>query len=213
MKIPGFRCRCALRWNMFQHCRDLAPKIQAPSPLPANNVCAAFLRTPGFARLYSSRATSISTLPVEAGSNRPSRPRWHSDPQAALCRTCDRKRVPQLPRRSAARCNPINAVIRSRLPGQSGSSPRTMLSAWPGVFQQADLQRHARYWMSKNSSSFLGKNLGWAARGRSPQSQRRCGIVEVHVNRYGARCRPRGIRCLPSWPRCGSSSGARGRSV
>src|SRR5215472_5000523 len=32
------------------------------------------------------RATSISTLPVEAGSKRPSRPRWRSDPQAAPCR-------------------------------------------------------------------------------------------------------------------------------
>ena len=46
------------------------PKIQAPSPLPTNSVCIAFLRTPGFTQLYSSRATSISTLPVEAGSGR-----------------------------------------------------------------------------------------------------------------------------------------------
>ena len=60
------------------------PKIQAPSPLPTNSACAAFLRTPGFNQLYLSRATSISTLPVEAGSKRPSRPRWHSDLQAAL---------------------------------------------------------------------------------------------------------------------------------
>jgi hypothetical protein len=28
--------------------RALAPKIQAPSPLPANSVCTAFLRTAGF---------------------------------------------------------------------------------------------------------------------------------------------------------------------
>jgi len=28
MKIPGFKCRCAPRLNMFHHCRD--PKIQAP---------------------------------------------------------------------------------------------------------------------------------------------------------------------------------------
>jgi hypothetical protein len=125
MKIPGFKCRCALRLNMFHRCRDLAPKIQAPSPLPANSVCTAFLRTPGFVRLYLTRATLISTLLVEAGSKKPSTPRWHSDPQAAPCRTGARKRVPRLPRRSAARCNPINAVSRLRLPGQSGSSPRT----------------------------------------------------------------------------------------
>ena len=31
----------------------------------------------------------------------------------------------RLPRRSAARCNPINALRRSRLPGQFGLSPRT----------------------------------------------------------------------------------------
>src|SRR6516164_2004773 len=30
MKIPGFKCRCAPRLNMFHRCRDLAPKIQAP---------------------------------------------------------------------------------------------------------------------------------------------------------------------------------------
>ena len=109
MKIPGFKCRCAPRLNMFHRCRDLAPKIQAPSPLPANSVCIAFLRTPGFNQLLS-RATSISTLPVEAGSKRPSRPRWHSDLQAAPCRTKARKRVPWLPRRYAAHCNSINAV-------------------------------------------------------------------------------------------------------
>ena len=55
--------------------RDLAPKIQAPSPLPANSVCTAFLGTQGFNQLYLSRATSISTLPADAGSRRPSRPR------------------------------------------------------------------------------------------------------------------------------------------
>jgi hypothetical protein len=37
--------------------------------------------------------------------------------------------VPRLPRRSAARCNPINAVSRLRFPGQSGSSRQTMPSA------------------------------------------------------------------------------------
>jgi hypothetical protein len=42
MKIPGFKCRCAPRLNMFHRCRDLAPKIQAPSPLPANSVCTAY---------------------------------------------------------------------------------------------------------------------------------------------------------------------------
>jgi hypothetical protein len=73
MKIPGFKCRCAPRLNMFYRCCDLAPKIQAPSPLPANSVCTAFLRTSGFNQLYLSRATSISTLPVEAGSRRPGR--------------------------------------------------------------------------------------------------------------------------------------------
>jgi hypothetical protein len=46
---------------MFHRCRDLAPKIQAPSPLPANSVCTAFLRTPGFNQLCLSRAGSIST--------------------------------------------------------------------------------------------------------------------------------------------------------
>jgi hypothetical protein len=46
-------------------------------------------------------------------------------PQAAPCRTRARKRVPRSPRRFAARCNPINAVSRSHLPGQSGWSPRT----------------------------------------------------------------------------------------
>jgi SAM-dependent methyltransferase len=112
MKIPGCKCRCAPRLNMFHLCRDLAPKIQAPSPLPANSVCTAFSRTPGFDQLCLSRATSISTLPVEAGSKKPSRPRWHSDPQAAPCRTKARKRVPQLPRRSGARCNPIKAETR-----------------------------------------------------------------------------------------------------
>ena len=40
-----------------------------------------------------------------------------------------RKRVPRLPRRSAARCNPINAVSRLRLLVQPGSSPRTTPSA------------------------------------------------------------------------------------
>ena len=54
MKIPGFACRFAPRLNMFHRCRDLAPKIQAPSPLPANSVYAAFLRTPGFNQLYLS---------------------------------------------------------------------------------------------------------------------------------------------------------------
>jgi hypothetical protein len=44
-------------------------------------------------------------------------------------RTKARKRAPRLPRRSAARCNPINAVSKLRLPEQSGSSPRTTLSA------------------------------------------------------------------------------------
>ena len=39
------------------------------------------------------------------------------DPQAAPCRTKARKRVPRLPGRSAARCNPINAAGRLRLPG------------------------------------------------------------------------------------------------
>ena len=63
---------------------------------------------------------------------------------------------------------------------------------------------------SKNSSSFLGKNPEWAGRDRSPQSRRRCGMVEVHLNRYGARCRPEGTRCFPSWHRCASSGGARG---
>jgi SAM-dependent methyltransferase len=106
------------------------PEDPGPSPLPANSVCTAFLRTPGFTQLYLSRATSISTLPAEAGSKRPSRPRWHSDPQAAPCRTKARKRVPRLPRRSAARCSPINAVSRLRLPEQSGSSPRTKSSVW-----------------------------------------------------------------------------------
>jgi hypothetical protein len=32
-------------------CHDLAPKIQAPSPLPANSVSTAFLRTPSFNQL------------------------------------------------------------------------------------------------------------------------------------------------------------------
>ena len=31
---------------MFHRCRDPAPKIQAPSPLPVNSACTAFLRTP-----------------------------------------------------------------------------------------------------------------------------------------------------------------------
>ena len=48
MKTPGFKCRCAPHLNMLHRCRDLAPKIQAPSPLPANSVCTAFSRTPGF---------------------------------------------------------------------------------------------------------------------------------------------------------------------
>jgi hypothetical protein len=46
--------------NMFHRCRDLAPKIQAPSPLPANSVCTAFLRTPGFNQLYLSRDLDIA---------------------------------------------------------------------------------------------------------------------------------------------------------
>jgi hypothetical protein len=52
--------------NIFHRCRDLAPKIQAPSPLLANSVCTAFLRTPGFNQFDLCRATSISTLRVEA---------------------------------------------------------------------------------------------------------------------------------------------------
>ena len=80
--------------------------------------------------LMLSRATSISTLPVEAGSRWLSKPRWHSDPQAARCRTRAQKRVPRLPRRSAVPCSPINGVSRLRLPGQSGSSPRTTPSVW-----------------------------------------------------------------------------------
>jgi SAM-dependent methyltransferase len=69
-------------------------------------------------------------IAFKAGSKRLSRQRWHSDPQAAPCRTRARKRVPRLPHRSAARCNLINAVSRLRLPEQSGSSSRTTLSAW-----------------------------------------------------------------------------------
>ena len=38
-------------------------------------------------------------IALEAGSRWPSRPRWHSDPQAASSRTRARKRVPRLPRR------------------------------------------------------------------------------------------------------------------
>ena len=48
MKIPGFKCHCAPRLNMFQRCRDLAPKIQAPSPSPANSGCTAFFADAGF---------------------------------------------------------------------------------------------------------------------------------------------------------------------
>jgi hypothetical protein len=49
-------------------------------------------------------------------------------PQAAPCRTKARKRMRRLPPRSGARCNPINAVSRLLLPGQSGLSPRTTRS-------------------------------------------------------------------------------------
>src|ERR1700735_3830018 len=53
---------CAPRLNTFHRCRGQAPKIPGPLlALPENRVCAAFLRTPGFARLYTSGATSIST--------------------------------------------------------------------------------------------------------------------------------------------------------
>ena len=111
MKIPGFKCRCAPRLNMFHRCRDLAPKIQAPSPLPANSVCTAFLRTPGFNQLCLSRATSISTSLVEAGLKGPSRPRcaWTHKPRPAgprrgnACRGCqvDPPRVATLSTRQA----------------------------------------------------------------------------------------------------------------
>ena len=47
------------------------PEDPGPFSLPANSACTAFLRTPGFTQLYLSRATSISTLPVEAESKRP----------------------------------------------------------------------------------------------------------------------------------------------
>ena len=46
-------------------------------------------------------------------------------PTSRALRTRARKRVPRLPRRSAAPCSPINAISRLRLPGQSGSSLRT----------------------------------------------------------------------------------------
>ena len=170
-------------------------------------------RDPGFNQSYLSRATSISTLPVEAGSKRPSRPRWQSDPQAAPCRITALKCMPRLPRRSAARCNLIKAVSRLRFPEQSGSSPRTTCSAWRRSVFEPGWQRHRAFasgHRSKNSSSFLGKNPEWAGRDRSPQSRRRCGMVEVHLNRYGARCQPEGTRCFPSWHRCASSGGARG---
>jgi SAM-dependent methyltransferase len=100
------------------------PEDPGPFSFASEQRVTAFLPTPDFNQLCSSRATSISTLPAEAGSKRPSTPRWHLDPPAAPCRTKARKRVLRLPRRSVARCNPINAVSRLRLPGQFGSSPR-----------------------------------------------------------------------------------------
>jgi hypothetical protein len=160
MKIPGFKCRCAPRLNMFHRCRDLAPKIQAPSPLPANSVCTAFLRTPGFNQLCLSRATSISTSLVEAGLKGPSRPRcaWTHKPRPAgprrgnACRGCqvDPPRVATLSTRQAG----------CACPGQSGSSPRTTPSAWRGTFQ------------------LFGNNRGGADHDRSPRAQRRCGMVD-----------------------------------
>jgi hypothetical protein len=63
-------------------------------------------------------------------------PRWHSDPQAVPCRIRARKHAPRLPRRSAARCNPINAVSRLCLSGQSGSHREKRLVRGSGVFQE-----------------------------------------------------------------------------
>jgi SAM-dependent methyltransferase len=73
-----------------------APKIQGPSPLPANSVCTAFWRTPGFTQLCLSRATSISTLPVEADRRGPRRrdgtrthkPRTGGPGPGNACRGC-----------------------------------------------------------------------------------------------------------------------------
>jgi hypothetical protein len=42
-------------------------------------------------------------------------------------------------------CNPINAVTRLCLPGQSGSSPRTTRSAWRRSVRETSLQRRRHY--------------------------------------------------------------------
>src|SRR5262249_15434541 len=152
----------------------------------------ASLRTPGFNQLYLSRANLISTLPVEAGSKRLSRPRWHSDPQAAPCRTRARKRVPRLPRRSAARCNLINAVSRLRLPEQSGSSSQTCLARGAGVFYETGWRRRAHCSIRvhspvilKNPSSFLKINADGRVRDVRFWHKADITAVLIHVRFWG----------------------------
>jgi hypothetical protein len=46
------------------------PEDPGPFSFASERVCTPYLRTPAFNQLYLSRATSISTLPVEAGLKR-----------------------------------------------------------------------------------------------------------------------------------------------
>ena len=119
-------------------------------------------------------------------------------PQAAPCRTRAWKRVSQLPSRSATRCNPINAVSRLRFRGYLARHRKQRLALTPEC-SRGRVGKDERVTGGLKTLPFLGKNPGSAACDLSPQSQRRCGMVEVHVNRCGARCRPRGY--VASHPR------------
>jgi hypothetical protein len=95
--------------------------------------------------------------------------------------------ISRLPRRSAARCNPINAVSRLRLPGQSGSSPRTT----PRVAPECSKRRVCKgRRITEFTSQLFGNNRGWADRDRASRTQRCCGRVDGR--------RACGIRCFPS---------------
>ena len=118
--------------NIFRRCRDLGPKIQAPSPLPAtarNRI----LADAGFQSVMLEPLNFALDIACGGGIEEALDAAMALGPTSLALQD----RVPETRAAVATSIRralkPINAVSKLLLPGQSGSSPRITPSAWPAL--------------------------------------------------------------------------------